>query len=141
MKTDENFNKNNNSEKNESILDDITKNDNLLHKLFGVINKYNAETSQYVVYCENLNINIKKEFSEIKEMLYEKINNLMLEYSKTNSKLLNEKVILKSQIEFLKEENEEIIKKTEDLKIKIKKMEKIIGHELINGDKLPFKTK
>ena len=126
MKTDQDFdNKNNNN--NDSILNNITKHDNLLQRLFNMINKYNAETSQYVIYCDNLNSKIKKDFLEIREIVNDKINFILKEYNQTGDKLKNEQIKLKNEIDFLKKENEEILIKIVDLKEKIKKMEKIIG--------------
>ena len=60
MHTEENFNTN--EKKEEPILNDVTKHDNSLQRLFNMINKFNAETSQYVIYCDNLNSYIKKDF-------------------------------------------------------------------------------
>ena len=126
MKTDQDFdNKNNNN--NDSILNNITKHDNLLQRLFNMINKYNAETSQYVIYCDNLNSKIKKDFLEIREIVNDKINFILKEYNQTGDKLKNEQIKLKNEIDFLNKENEEILIKIVDLKEKIKKMEKIIG--------------
>ena len=126
MKNEKDFdNKNNNN--NDSILNNITKHDNLLQRLFNMINKYNAETSQYVIYCDNLNSKIKKDFLEIREIVNDKINFILKEYNQTGDKLKNEQIKLKNEIDFLKKENEEILIKIVDLKEKIKKMEKIIG--------------
>ena len=126
MKTDQDFdNKNNNN--NDSILNNITKHDNLLQRLFNMISKYNAETSQYVIYCDNLNSKIKKDFLEIREIVNDKINFILKEYNQTGDKLKNEQIKLKNEIDFLNKENEEILIKIVDLKEKIKKMEKIIG--------------
>ena len=47
MHTEENFNTN--EKKEEPILNDVTKHDNSLQRLFNMINKFNAETSQYVI--------------------------------------------------------------------------------------------
>ena len=127
MKTDQDFDNKNNNNNNDSILNNITKHDNLLQRLFNMINKYNAETSQYVIYCDNLNSKIKKDFLEIREIVNDKINFILKEYNQTGDKLKNEQIKLKNEIDFLKKENEEILIKIVDLKEKIKKMEKIIG--------------
>ena len=141
MKTDKDFNNNNENINNESILNNITKQDNILQRLFNMINKYNAETSQYVNYCDSLNTKIKKDFSEIREIINDKINFILKEYSQTSEKLQNEQIRLKSEIKFLQEENEEILKKIVALKEKISKMEKIIGHDLKDKNSKYFKTK
>ena len=141
MKTDKDFNNNNENINNESILNNITKQDNILQRLFNMINKYNAETSQYVNYCDSLNTKIKKDFSEIREIINDKINFILKEYSQTSEKLQNEQIRLKSEITFLQEENEEILKKIVALKEKISKMEKIIGHDLKDKNSKYFKTK
>ena len=130
MKTDKDFNDNNENKNNESILNNITKHDNYLQRLFNMINKYNAETSQYVNYCDNLNSKIKKDFSEIRDIVNDKINFILKEYSQTSDKMKNEHIRLKSEISFLQAENEEILKKIVTLKEKIAKMEKMIGHDL-----------
>ena len=127
MKTEQDFDNKNNNNNNDSILNNITKHDNLLQRLFNMINKYNAETSQYVIYCDNLNSKIKKDFLEIREIVNDKINFILKEYNQTGDKLKNEQIKLKNEIDFLKKENEEILIKIVDLKEKIKKMEKIIG--------------
>ena len=127
MKTDQEFNNKNNNNNNDSILNNITKHDNLLQRLFNMINKYNAETSQYVIYCDNLNSKIKKDFLEIREIVNDKINFILKEYNQTGDKLKNEQIKLKNEIDFLNKENKEILIKIVDLKEKIKKMEKIIG--------------
>ena len=127
MHTDENFN-NNDKKKEEPILNDVTKHDNSLQKLFNMISKFNAETSQYVIYCDNLNSYIKKDFAEIREIINDKINFILKEYSQTSVKLQNEQLRLKNEIIFLEKENEETLNKIVDLKKKISKMEKIIGH-------------
>ena len=126
MHTEENFNTN--EKKEEPILNDVTKHDNSLQRLFNMINKFNAETSQYVIYCDNLNSYIKKDFSEIREIINDRINFILKEYSQTSVKLQNEQLRLKNEIIFLEKENEETLNKIVDLKKKISKMEKIIGH-------------
>ena len=126
MHTEENFNTN--DKKEEPILNDVTKHDNSLQRLFNMINKFNAETSQYVIYCDNLNSYIKKDFAEIREIINDKINFILKEYSQTSVKLQNEQLRLKNEIIFLEKENEETLNKIVDLKKKISKMEKIIGH-------------
>ena len=141
MKTDKEFNNNNENVNNDSILNNITKHDNSLQRLFNMINKFNAETSQYVNYCDNLNSKIKKDFSEIRDIVNDKINFILKEYSQTSDKLQNEQIKLKNEIDFLQKENEEILKKIVELKEKITKMEKIIGHNIINEQNGLFKTK
>ena len=141
MKTDEDFKNKNNNKTNESVLDGITKQDNRLQRLFNMINKYNAETIQYVTFCDNVNSNIKKDFAKIREIVNDKINFILKEYSQTNDKLENEQVSLKREIDFLQKENEELLVKIVDLKQKITKMEKIIGHKLKDQNGRPFKTK
>ena len=141
MKTDKEFNNNNENINNDSILNNITKHDNSLQRLFNMINKFNAETSQYVNYCDNLNSKIKKDFSEIRDIVNDKINFILKEYSQTSDKLQNEQIKLKNEIEFLQKENEEILTKIVTLKEKITKMEKMIGHELKEKNEKPFKTK
>ena len=141
MKTDKEFNNNNENINNDSILNNITKHDNSLQRLFNMINKFNAETSQYVNYCDNLNSKIKKDFSEIRDIVNDKINFILKEYSQTSDKLQNEQIKLKNEIEFLQKENEEILTEIVALKEKITKMEKMIGYELKNKNEKPFKTK
>ena len=141
MKTDKEFNNNNDNINNDSIQNNITKHDNSLQRLFNLINKFNAETSQYVNYCDNLNSKIKKDFSEIRDIVNDKINFILKEYSQTSDKLQNEQVQLKNEIEFLQKENEDILIKIVALKEKISKMEKMIGHELKDKNEKPFKTK
>ena len=141
MKTDKDFNpKSEQNKNNGSILEGITKHDNHLQRLFDMINKYNAETTQYVTFCDGVNSKIKKDFSDIKEIVYDKINFILKEYSQTSDKLQNEQIKLKNEIDFLQKENEGILVKIINLKEKIAKMEKIIGHQLeIRNGK--FKTK
>ena len=140
MKTDKEFNNNNENVNNDSILNNITKHDNSLQRLFNMINKFNAETSQYVNYCDNLNSKIKKDFSEIRDIVNDKINFILKEYSQKSSVLENEHLSLKKDITFLQKENEELLIKISDLKIQIAKMEKMIGHDL-NKNGNGFKTK
>ena len=141
MKTDKDFNDNNENKNNESILNNITKHDNYLQRLFNMINKYNTETSQYVNYCDNLNSKIKKDFSEIRDIVNDKINFILKEYSQTSDKMKNEHIKLKSEISFLQAENEEILKKIVTLKEKIAKMEKMIGNDLKDKNGDYYKTK
>ena len=138
MKTDQNFN--NNKKKDETILNNVTKHDSILQKLFNMINNFNAETSQYVIYCDNLNSYIKKDFAEIREIINDKINFILKEYSQTSVRLQNEQLSLKNEIVFLQKENEETLNKIVDLKKKITKMEKMIGHNEKDKNGL-FKTK
>ena len=140
MKTEENDKKKNDNNINESILDGITKQDNSLQRLFNMINKYNAETIQYITYCDNVNSKIKKDFSEIREIVNDKINFILKEYSQKSTVLENEHLSLKNEISFLQKENEELLVKISDLKKQIAKMEKIIGHDL-NKNGNGFKTK
>ena len=141
MKTDKDFNpKSEQNKNNGSILEGITKHDNHLQRLFDMINKYNAETTQYVTFCDGVNSKIKKDFSDIKEIVYDKINFILKEYNQTSAKLENENISLKKEIDFLQKENEGILVKIVDLKEKIAKMEKIIGHQLENRNG-KFKTK
>ncbi len=140
MKTDQDFNKNDNIN-NESILNHLTKHDNTLQRLFNMINNYNSETSQYVNYCDNLNSKIKKDFAEIREIVNDKINFILKEYSQTGDKLKNEQISLKNEIDILQKENESILVKIDDLKIKIAKMEKIIGKDIKEKKENPYKTK
>ena len=140
MKTDQDYNKNDNIN-NDSILNGITKHDNTLQRLFNMINKYNSETSQYVNYCDNLNSKIKKDFSEIRDIVNDKINFILKEYSQKGERLKNEQISLKNEIYFLQKENEALLVKIEDLKIKIAKMEKTIGHELKEKNDKAYKTK
>ena len=141
MKTDKEFNNNNENVNNDSILNNITKHDNSLQRLFNMINKFNAETSQYVNYCDNLNSKIKKDFSEIRDIVNDKINFILKEYSQTSDKMKNEHIKLKSEISFLQAENEEILKKIVTLKEKIAKMEKMIGNDLKDKNGDYYKTK
>ena len=141
MKTDQEFNNKNENINNDSILNNITKHDNTLQRLFNMINNYNAETSQYVTYCDNVNSKIKKDFNEIREIVNGKINFILKEYSQTGDKLKNEQIKLKNEIQFLQKENETLLIKIYELKEKITKMEKMIGHELKNKNEKPFKTK
>ena len=140
MKTDKDFNNKREENKNSSILEGITKQDNHLQRLFNMINKYNAETTQYVTFCDGVNSTIKKDFADIKEIVYDKINFILKEYNQENAKFQNEYISLKGEIEFLQKENEGLLVKIVALKEKIAKMEKIIGHQLKdkNGK---FKTK
>ena len=138
MNTDQNFN--NNKKKDETILNNVTKHDSILQKLFNMINNFNAETSQYVIYCDNLNSYIKKDFAEIREIINDKINFILKEYSQTSVRLQNEQLNLKNEIVFLQKENEETLNKIIDLKKKITKMEKMIGHNEKDKNGL-FKTK
>ena len=138
MNTDQNFN--NNKKKDETILNNVTKHDSILQKLFNMINNFNAETSQYVIYCDNLNSYIKKDFAEIREIINDKINFILKEYSQTSFRLQNEQLSLKNEIVFLQKENEETLNKIVDLKKKITKMEKMIGHNEKDKNGL-FKTK
>ena len=140
MKTEEST-KNKNDNDNESIFDGLTKNDNSLERLFNMINKYTTETTQYVAFCDNVNTTIKKGFSEIREIVNDKINFILKEYSQTSSKLENEHISLKKDIDYLQKENEELLVKISELKEKIKKMEKIIGHNLKDKKGKPFNTK
>ena len=125
MKTDKNFNTK--SEGNKTIFDNIVKHDNTLNKLFSIISKYNAETTKYKTYCDNLNDAIKKDFSDIRDIVYDKVNDILKAYSQTSSSLSNEQIKLKNEIEFLQKENEELLSKIDLLKDKILKMEKVIG--------------
>ena len=137
MHTEQNFN---DKRKQETILNNVTKHDSSLQKLFNMISKFNAETSQYVIYCDNLNSYIKKDFAEIRELINDKINFILKEYSQTSVKLQNEQLSLKNEIIFLQKENEETLNKIVDLKKKITKMEKIIGYNEKDKNGL-FKTK
>ena len=139
MHTDKNFN-NNDKNKEETILNNVTKHDSSLQRLFNMISKFNAETSQYVIYCDNLNSYIKKDFSEIREIINDKINFILKEYSQTSTKLQNEQLSLKNEIDFLQKENEETLNKIAELKKKITKMEKMIGHNEKDKNGF-FKTK
>ena len=138
MNTDQNFNANDNN-KPETILNNVSKHDTSLQRLFNMISKFNQETSQYVIYCDNLNSYIKKDFAEIREIINDKINFILKEYSQTSSTLQTEQLSLKNEIIFLQKENEETLNKIVDLKKKISKMEKIIGSE--NDKNGLFKTK
>ena len=138
MNTDQNFNSNDKN-KPETILNNVSKHDTSLQRLFNMISKFNQETSQYVIYCDNLNSYIKKDFAEIREIINDKINFILKEYSQTSSRLQTEQLSLKNEIIFLQKENEETLNKIVDLKTKISKMEKIIGSE--NDKNGLFKTK
>ena len=139
MNTDQNFNMNDKNKK-ETILNNVSKHDTSLQRLFNMISKFNQETSQYVIYCDNLNSYIKKDFAEIREIINDKINFILKEYSQTSSRLQNEQLSLKNEIIFLQKENEETLNKIVDLKKKITKMEKIIGNNENDKNGL-FKTK
>ena len=138
MHTDQEFN--NTKKKEETILNNVSKYDTSLQKLFNMISKFNAETSQYVIYCDNLNSYIKKDFSEIRDIINDKINFILKEYNQTNTRLQNEQLSLKNEIVFLQKENEETLNKIVDLKKKIAKMEMIIGHNTNDKDGL-YNTK
>ena len=138
MNTDQNFNTNDKNKK-ETILNNVSKHDTSLQRLFNMISKFNQETSQYVIYCDNLNSYIKKDFAEIREIINDKINFILKEYNQTSARLQNEQLSLKNEIIFLQKENEETLNKIADLKKKISKMEKIIGSE--NDKNGLFKTK
>ena len=116
MKTEQDFDNKNDNINNESILNNIVKDDNRLQRLFNMINKYNAETSQYIIYCDNLNSTIKKDFTKIREIINDKINFIIKEYTRTENKLKNEQIKLKNEIDFLQKENEGILSKIVDLK-------------------------
>ena len=105
-----------------------------------MISKFNAETSQYVIYCDNLNSYIKKDFSEIRDIINDKINFILKEYNQTSARLQNEQLSLKNEIVILQKENEETLNKIVDLKKKIAKMEMMIGHNINDKEGL-YKTK
>ena len=138
MHTDQEFS--NTKKKEETILNNVTKYDSSLQKLFNMISKFNAETSQYVIYCDNLNSYIKKDFSEIRDIINDKINFILKEYNQTSARLQNEQLSLKNEIVFLQKENEETLNKIVDLKKKIAKMEMMIGHNINDKEGL-YKTK
>ena len=138
MHTEQEFN--NTKKKEETILNNVSKYDTSLQKLFNMISKFNAETSQYVIYCDNLNSYIKKDFSEIRDIINDKINFILKEYNQTSTRLQNEQLSLKNEIIFLQKENEETLNKIVDLKKKIAKMEMIIGHNTNDKDGL-YNTK
>ena len=138
MHTDQEYN--NTKKKEETILNNVTKYDSSLQKLFNMISKFNAETSQYVIYCDNLNSYIKKDFSEIRDIINDKINFILKEYNQTSARLQNEQLSLKNEIVFLQKENEETLNKIVDLKKKIAKMEMMIGHNINDKEGL-YKTK
>ena len=138
MHTDQELN--NTKKKEETILNNVTKYDSSLQKLFNMISKFNAETSQYVIYCDNLNSYIKKDFSEIRDIINDKINFILKEYNQTSARLQNEQLSLKNEIVFLQKENEETLNKIVDLKKKIAKMEMMIGHNINDKEGL-YKTK
>ena len=138
MHTDQEFNKT--KKKEETILNNVTKYDSSLQKLFNMISKFNAETSQYVIYCDNLNSYIKKDFSEIRDIINDKINFILKEYNQTSARLQNEQLSLKNEIVILQKENEETLNKIVDLKKKIAKMEMMIGHNINDKEGL-YKTK
>ena len=138
MHTDQEFNKT--KKKEETILNNVTKYDSSLQKLFNMISKFNAETSQYVIYCDNLNSYIKKDFSEIRDIINDQINFILKEYNQTSARLQNEQLSLKNEIVFLQKENEETLNKIVDLKKKIAKMEMMIGHNINDKEGL-YKTK
>ena len=138
MHTAQEFNKT--KKKEETILNNVTKYDSSLQKLFNMISKFNAETSQYVIYCDNLNSYIKKDFSEIRDIINDKINFILKEYNQTSARLQNEQLSLKNEIVFLQKENEETLNKIVDLKKKITKMEMMIGHNINDKEGL-YKTK
>ena len=141
MKTDQEFGDKTENMNNESILNNITKQDNILQRLFNMISKYNQETSQYVNYCDNVNSKIKKDFTEIREIIKDKINFILKQYTQTGDKLKNEQIKLLTEIDFLQKENEGILNKITELKDKITKMENIIGHELKDKNGKQYKTK
>ena len=141
MKTDQEFSNKTENINNESILNNITKQDNILQRLFNMISKYNQETSQYVNYCDNVNSKIKKDFTEIREIIKDKINFILKQYTQTGDKLKNEQIKLLTEIDFLQKENEGILNKITELKDKITKMENIIGHELKDKNGKQYKTK
>ena len=141
MKTDQEFGDKTENMNNESILNNITKQDNILQRLFNMISKYNQETSQYVNYCDNVNSKIKKDFTEIREIIKDKINFILKQYTQTGDKLKNEQIKLLTEIDFLQKENESILNKITELKDKITKMENIIGHELKDKNGKQYKTK
>ena len=141
MKTDQEFSNKTENINNESILNNITKQDNILQRLFNMISKYNQETSQYVNYCDNVNSKIKKDFTEIREIIKDKINFILKQYTQTGDKLKNEQIKLLTEIDFLQKENEVILNKIIELKDKITKMENIIGHELKDKNGKQYKTK
>ena len=138
MHTDQEFNKT--KKKEETILNNVTKYGSSLQKLFNMISKFNAETSQYVIYCDNLNSYIKKDFSEIRDIINDKINFILKEYNQTSARLQNEQLSLKNEIVILQKENEETLNKIVDLKKKIAKMEMMIGHNINDKEGL-YKTK
>ena len=108
----------NNKLKEETILNNVNKQDSTLQQLFNMISKFNAETSQYVIYCDNLNSYIKKDFSEIRDIVNDKINFILKEYTQTSAQLQNEKLSLKNEIIILQKENEETLNKIIELKKK-----------------------
>ena len=65
---------------------------------------------------------------------------ILKEYSQTSARLQTEQLSLKNEIVFLMKENEETLDKILDLKKKIAKMERMIGHSEKDKDGL-FKTK
>ena len=141
MKTDRDYHEKDENDNNDSILNNITKYDNSLQRLFNTINKYNNETSQCVPYCDNLNTKIKKEFNDLREIVNDKINFILNQYAIQGDKLKNEQLSLKNEIIVLQKENEMMLTKIGDLKAKIAKMERMIGHDLKEKDDIKFKTK
>ena len=120
-----------------SILNQMTKYDNLVQKYFNILHKYQSAANEIQAYMENVDETIKKEFEKIEEEMTNRLRTISANLFNSNDQMLVDNLKYKNEVLVLTQDNNSLLDEIVELKEKIKNMQKRIG-ENKKIDKMNF---
>ena len=122
-----------------SILNQMTKYDNLIQKFYDILRRYQSATSEITGYMEEIDDNIKNEFDKIEEEMINRLKSICKMMCSSKDSSLTDTIKYKNEVYLLTKDNNELLEEIRKLKEKIKNMELRIGKD--SPDKLMNYTK
>ena len=122
-----------------SILNQMTKYDNLIQKFYDILRRYQSATSEIAGYMEEVDESIKNEFDKIEEEMTDRLKAICNMMCGSKDSTLTDTIKYKNEVYLLTKDNKELLEEIRKLKEKIKNMELRIGKD--KPDKLMNYTK
>ena len=112
-----------------SILNQMTKYDNLIQKFYDILRRYQSATSEITGYMEEIDENIKNEFDKIEEEMTNRLKAICKMMCGSKDSSLTDTIKYKNEVYLLTKDNNELLEEIRKLKEKIRNMEFRIGKD------------
>jgi len=112
-----------------SILNQMTKYDNLIQKFYDILRRYQSATSEITGYMEEIDENIKNEFDKIEEEMTNHLKAICKMMCGSKDSSLTDTIKYKNEVYLLTKDNNELLEEIRKLKEKIRNMELRIGKD------------